>query len=62
MSVKTTADEHLNAALEKIQGAVKDISEIVVNHCCGYDEYNSPYHEALKRSMMELMEIRDRLQ
>ena len=61
MSVRTTADEHLDSAKQHIKDAVKDLSEIVVEQCWGHDEYREEYSEELKRIFRELLEIRDRI-
>ena len=61
MGVHTTADEHRDAALDKIQGSIRAISEIVINNCWGSEDYGADYRLALKKSLMELIEIRDRL-
>ena len=61
MGVTTTADERRNEAVESIKDAIRSLSEIVVNQCHGHDDWGPEYQGNLKRSLLELIEIRDRL-
>lgn len=60
MSVRTTADEHLDAAKQDIRNAVKNLSVIFVDRCYGSDEFCPDRRRELLgvyRSLMELLEV-----
>jgi hypothetical protein len=61
MSVKTSADESLDKVSEHISNAIKELTEIVVNRCHGYNEYSPAYKGYINQSYKELIDIRDRL-
>lgn len=54
MSVKTTADESIDSAKESIRKAIKNISNLVVDACWGYEEYDL---DELGRILIMLFEI-----
>ena len=47
MSVRTTADEKVDSIREHIDGALKDLSEILVDECDGHDEFNESFTDKL---------------
>ena len=61
MSVNTSADEHRDAAVTNVGNAIQNLTEIVINECWGYDDYGSDYRDVLRKTLMDLIEIRDRL-
>jgi len=61
MGVTTTADECRNEAANHIKEAIRCLSEIVINQCHGHDDWNAEYQGNMKRSLLELIDIRDRL-
>jgi len=61
MGVTTTADERRDEAVESIKDAIRSLSQIVIEQCHGHDGWNPEYQGNLKRSLLELIEIRDRL-
>lgn len=61
MSVATTADKNRDKAKREIEQAISNLAEIVVNQCWGWDEYHPRYFKALRKSLDELLDIRDRL-
>lgn len=61
MSVTTAADIELEAAKEEIQDAIKNLSEIVVNRCWGWNDFGSAYRAKIAQSLADLIVIRDRL-
>ena len=59
--MSTEADGHRDKAVESVKDAIQNLSEIVVNQCCGHDDYGEEYRAALKQSLVDLIEVRDRL-
>ena len=62
MSVITTADEKLNSAVDSLNSAIANLSEIVIDRCWGYDDYNTEFKAVLSKSMFDLIKIRDALE
>lgn len=62
MGVRTTADEHLETALEHINDAIKALSEIVVSQCSGHDSWNEEYRAKMRESFSSLLDIRQKLE
>ena len=58
MSVRTTADEHRDAAKENINDAIENISAIVVARVWGWDEYTAEYLVKLQSILNDLLNIR----
>lgn len=61
MSVKTTADEKLDACSFHINEAVQDLKEVLVEECWGHDQYRKEYREMLDRMFMDLMRMKKKL-
>lgn len=61
MGVRTTADESLDRADTHIKDAIRELAEIVVNQVWGHEEYNHEYREKIKKSLTQLIEVRDLL-
>ncbi len=61
MSVQTTADDHLDNAKADVQTAIKHLSEIIIDRCCGWNEYSADYREGIAQSLADLIVVRDRL-
>jgi hypothetical protein len=61
MSVQTTADDRRDEAVNHVKEAIRCLSDIVVDQCHGHDDWTPEYQGNLKRSLLELIEIRDRL-
>ena len=61
MGVTTTADERRDDAVRSIKDAIRSLSEIVIEQCSGHDDWNAEYQGKLKQTLLELIEIRDRL-
>jgi hypothetical protein len=57
MSVRTEADEHLDAAKLNIKNAIDHINEIVVNECWGYDDFKGEYFRELCEIHIDLLAI-----
>lgn len=58
MSIITTADEHLERVRQHIQGAILNLSPIVVEGCWGYDHYSEEFLNKLEVSLKDLLIIR----
>ena len=50
----TEADRHLDDANEYINKAIQSLSEILINGCEGYNEYNPEYDEKLEKVFKKL--------
>ena len=61
MSTETRADIVLEEAKTNIQFAIEKLSEIVINKCYGYDEFNVDYRTKIATSFNVLLSIRDNL-
>jgi len=61
MSVRTEADERLKSAKEHLQAAIKDLSEIAINKCWGYDEYSKEWKHKMKEMLVALLEMQEEL-
>jgi len=61
MGVNTTADGHRDQAKANIVEAINHLSAIVINQCWGHDEYNTEYQCVLKKTLLQLIDIRDEL-
>jgi hypothetical protein len=61
MSVTTTADERLDSAIEHMKDAVKNLNDIVIGECWGYDEFKTSFRQEMTEVMMELIRLRKRL-
>lgn len=59
--VVTTADVHRDAAIEQIQMAIKQLSEIVVGKCWGWDDYTRIYYSKLIQAHTDLLRIEEAL-
>jgi predicted nucleic acid-binding Zn-ribbon protein len=62
MGVRTEADERLDSARERIQGAIEDLSEIVIRRCWGHDEFTSTAQKNILKAHQEMMALRHRLE
>lgn len=61
MGVRTTADEKLDEARESTDKALKALNEIIVNECCGHDEWNDKFTQQIHESHSMLIQIRRKL-
>ena len=55
MGVRTTATEKRDEAKEALRTAALALSEIVVNHCWGHDEFSEEYTGTLRKGMLDLL-------
>lgn len=62
MSVRTTADEHRDNAVEGITTAINHFSKIVVERCSGTETFAKGYLALMTRSMSELIAMRENLE
>jgi hypothetical protein len=62
MSVRTVADEKLEAFKKHLDNAIPCLSEIVCGRCWGHEDFSKEYHEKLKQSLIDCLEIRERLE
>ena len=58
MSVRTTADENLDAAKESVNKAINSLSEIVISNCWGSDEYSEDYSNTIEDILNALLQLR----
>lgn len=58
MSIRTEADRHLELAKENINFAIKELSEILINECWGYDQWNNEYTEKINNTFDQLRKIK----
>ena len=58
MSVRTTADERRDEVIEHLRRAIETLSEIVIDQCWGWDQFNDEYQQKLQRSLNALLKIR----
>jgi hypothetical protein len=61
MSVNTAADDKRDEAREHVSSAVQLLSEIVVEKCWGYDDFTTEYQKTLRKSLNNLIEVREEL-
>lgn len=61
MSVRTTADEKLDAAREAVQTALVALSDIIVDECYGHDEYKPEFRQQLGEAFGALLAVRGKL-
>lgn len=61
MSVRTSADEHLDKAKDAINEALKHLTEIVLNEVPGYDHYREEYADAIEDAHTQLRKIKKAL-
>ena len=61
MSVMSETDSAISRAKTSIIEAVGELVEVVTGVHYGYDEYNKPYQTTIKDSLLELLDIRDKL-
>lgn len=61
MSVTTTADEKLVRIRADIESAVKQLSEIVIGRCWGWEDFSSEYQAKLRVYFNILLDLRDEL-
>ena len=57
MGVVTEADEKLKVAREAIRTALEALYAIVINRCCGADEYNEKLTAAMESALDELIKM-----
>ncbi len=58
MSVNTTADEHLEKARTSLRDTIEELSQIIVRHVWGWDEFNEDYSESLDLAFEHLLTAR----
>lgn len=58
MSVITRADEHLSAARERINEAILELDQIVVQECSGHDEYSRDFRDKLETVFATLRQMK----
>lgn len=61
MSVRTTANQHVDSAYDYVDSALKSLNEIVVNKCWGYDENGIEKNKRLEAIHAKLIVIRREL-
>ena len=59
MSVRTTADEHLDCARETLGTAIKELAEVVINQCPGWDDFTPTAKDATAEALVQLLNVRD---
>lgn len=61
MSVRTTADEKRDEAIDHVTEAIKSLSEIIIGRCWGHDGYTQIYYNKMRKALADLIEMRDGL-
>jgi hypothetical protein len=61
MSVRTSADEHLDSAKEYLNLAILNLNKIVVERVWGAEEFSKEYTEIMTETMFELLKIQNKL-
>lgn len=61
MSGKTTADYRIDSAKEHIKSATEDLHKVVTEKCWGWKDYGPEYQANLKKVLIELIQIEDKL-
>jgi len=61
MPVTTTADESLAKTKRGIAEAINGLSEIVVEHVWGWNDYNEIYRMKMTEVFVSLLAIREKL-
>lgn len=61
MSVRTSADEYLDAAKGNIQNAIVNLGRIVVDEVHGSDEFVSSFREDMREVYSQLIVLKDKL-
>lgn len=62
MGFETDAERNRDAAIESINSAIKNLSNIVIDKCSGYNDYKSSYISTLQSAMMTLLDVRNELE
>lgn len=53
----TTADEHLSHAKEDVKTAIKSLSKILVDECCGHDDFSEEFSQKLELAFTKLRNV-----
>lgn len=61
MSVRTTLDEKVDSIKEHVDCAVRDIRDIVIDKCWGYEELSDEGKKKYNKLLIELLNLRDSL-
>ena len=61
MSVQTTADEKLDEAKQAIKIAIKNLNEILIDECWGYDEFKAGYKQKMRDAQQLLIDAKMKL-
>jgi len=61
MSVHTTADERLAEARDHLNQAITALAEIVVNQCSGHDSWNAGFRSKMRKSLADLINVREEI-
>jgi restriction endonuclease len=61
MLMRTTAEEHLEAAGKCLREAIKHLNYVLLDHCQGYSEYDNEYTAALNAALVSILQARQRL-
>lgn len=61
MMVTTPADEKLEEARKNVADAIKNLAMIDVERVWGWDEYTLAMRDGIRKSLQDLLTIRDRL-
>jgi len=61
MSIRTTADEHIDSATEHVRSAIKDLHEVVVVNCWGHEDLDRNNKDLLHSVYTDLLAILHRL-
>lgn len=59
--MKTTADEHLDLAREALGTAIKELTELVINQCYGWDDFTQTTKDKTAEALVQLLNVRDRV-
>lgn len=58
----TTADEKKQQVLENVQSSIRLLSDIVIDRCWGYSDYNDAHKAFLHELLNQMIEQRRRLE
>jgi hypothetical protein len=61
MSVQTRADQNRDDAIDHIQEAIKNLSDIVIGKCWGHDEFSDEYRQKIRKTLYALIELEEDL-
>lgn len=61
MSVDTDADKAIAKLRNAIEDGIEASAEIVIQECCGYDEFGQEFRAQIRDALNTLLDLRERL-